>query len=182
MDGSTDWYPDLSVGRFPVDDTTELAHVIDKTVAFDDGELADPNYMFRAVFMASNDNYTVSEGTHNWVINNYMTPNGIESDKLYCHTYNATTQQVTNAFNNGRFYGIYSGHGATTYWADGPVFYQSNVRNLTNSGMYSFILSFACVTGTYNDRRVLHRNVADRGGQRRRRCVGLFGQQLLDRG
>ncbi len=99
--------------------------------------------------MASEDNYTVSEGTHNWVISNYMDPNEIVSDKLYCHTYSATTQQVRNAFNDGRFYGIYSGHGGTYSWADGPSFSQTDVRNLTNLNMYPFVCSFACITGTY---------------------------------
>ncbi len=149
MDGSTDWYPDIALGRFSVRSPAELQAIIDKTLYYENGPLADPNYLARAVFMASSDNYTVSEGTHNWVINNYMIPNDIVSDKLYCHTYNATTQQVRDAFNNGRFYGIYSGHGASTYWADGPVFYQSDVQGLTNLNMYPFVCSFACVTGDY---------------------------------
>nr|HPM84863.1 C25 family cysteine peptidase [Candidatus Anammoximicrobium sp.] len=149
MDGSTDWYPDIAIGRFPVRNASQLQAIVDKTLLWENGPLPDPDYVKRAVFMASNDNYTVSEGTHNWVIQNYMIPNEIVSDKLYCHTYNATTQQVRNAFNNGRFFGIYSGHGAETYWADGPVFYASDVNNLTNVGMYPYVFSFACVTGTY---------------------------------
>jgi hypothetical protein len=78
-----------------------------------------------------------------------MNPNGYTSDKLYCHTYSATTQQVTNAFNNGRFFGVYSGHGATTYWDDGPYFNQGHVNALTNADMYPFVYSFACYTGSY---------------------------------
>ncbi|MFH1747124.1 MAG: C25 family cysteine peptidase, partial [Planctomycetota bacterium] len=149
MDGSTDWYPDIALGRFPARNVTQLQAIIDKTLYYENGPLADPDYVKRAVFMASEDNYTVSEGTHNWVIENYMTPNEIASDKLYCHTYNATTQQVRDSFNDGRFFGIYSGHGATTYWADGPAFYQDDVNNLLNTNMYPYVMSFACVTGSY---------------------------------
>jgi hypothetical protein len=149
MDGSTDWYPDIALGRFPVRSTSHLTAIVDKTLYYENGPLADPDYKMRAVFMASTDNYTVSEGTHNWVISNYMDPNGYTSDKLYTWTYNATTQDVRDAFNDGRFFGIYSGHGAETYWADGPVFYQSDVNGLTNTNMYPFVCSFACVTGTY---------------------------------
>ncbi|MEW6250175.1 MAG: C25 family cysteine peptidase [Planctomycetota bacterium] len=145
-----DWYPDLAIGRFPVRDPNDLAALVAKTLYYENGPLADPGYMKRAVFMASRDNYTVSEGTHNWVIDRYMTPNQITSDKLYCYTYNATTQQVTNSFNGGRFYGIYSGHGDNTYWADGPRFDQANVRALTNQNMYSFVCSFACLTGHFS--------------------------------
>ncbi|MCK4342643.1 MAG: hypothetical protein KAY37_13075 [Phycisphaerae bacterium] len=149
MDGSGDWHPDIAIGRFPVRNTSQLQTIIDKTLLYENGPLPDPEYLNRAVFMASNDNYTVSEGTHNYVIDNYMTPNGIVSDKLYCHTYSATTQQVRDAFNDGRFWGVFSGHGGTTSWADGPPFNQSDVNNLTNYGMYPVVYSFACVTGSY---------------------------------
>ncbi|MBU0718789.1 MAG: hypothetical protein KJ749_11110, partial [Planctomycetes bacterium] len=148
MDGTSDWYPDIALGRFSVRNTTQLTAIVNKTLLYENGPLPDPTYLKRAVFMASNDNYTVSEGTHNWVITNYMIPNGFTSLKLYCHTYGATTQQVTDAFNAGQVYGIYSGHGGELYWADGPVFYQSNVNALTNVGMYPLVYSFACVTGT----------------------------------
>ncbi|HUU83755.1 MAG TPA: C25 family cysteine peptidase [Phycisphaerae bacterium] len=149
MDGTTDWYPDIPLGRFPVRSAAHVQAIVDKTLYYENGGLSDPDYLNRAVFMASQDNYTVSEGTHNWVINNYMTPNDIVCNKLYCHTYNATTQQVRDAFNDGRFFGIYSGHGGTYSWADGPVFSQSDVNNLTNGDMYPFVCSFACITGTY---------------------------------
>ena len=149
MDGTSDWYPDIPLGRFPVRTTGQLQAIVDKTLYYENGPLADPDYVKRAVFMASEDNYTVSEGTHNWVISNYMNPNDIVSDKLYCHTYNATTQQVRNSFNDGRFFGIYSGHGGTTVWADGPYFSQSDVNGLLNTNMYPFVMSFACVTGSY---------------------------------
>ena len=63
----------------------------------------------------------------------------------------ATTQQVSDAFNAGVFYGIYSGHGGNNSWADGPPFSETNVNNLTNTNMYPFVMSFACVTGSYQD-------------------------------
>lgn len=148
MDGTSDWYPDIAVGRFSVRNTTQLTAIVNKTLLYENGPLPDPTYLKRAVFMASNDNYTVTEGTHNWVIQNYMIPNGFTSLKLYCHTYGATTQQVRDAFNAGQVYGIYSGHGGELYWADGPVFYQSDVNGLANLGKYPLIYSFACVTGT----------------------------------
>ena len=99
--------------------------------------------------MASQDNYGISEGTHNYVVANYMDPAGFTCLKLYCHTYSATTQQVRDAFNTGQLYGIFSGHGSVTSWADGPPFTQSHVNGLTNYGMYPFVASFACLTGQY---------------------------------
>jgi hypothetical protein len=149
MDGSADWYPDIPLGRFPAATAAHLTAMVDKTLYYEGGAWADPQYVKRAVFMASEDNYTVSEGTHNYCIANYMVPNDIAADKLYCHTYQATTQQVRDSFNGGRFYGVYSGHGSETYWADGPVFYQSDVNGLTNANMYAYVCSFSCLTGNY---------------------------------
>ncbi len=149
MDGSSDWYPDIAVGRFPVDNLNELNALVAKTLYVENGPLADPDYLKRAVFMASVDNYQISEGTHNYVINTHLEPNEYLCDKLYQVTYGADTQDVRDSFNDGRFYGVYSGHGGTYSWADGPPFSQNDVQNLTNENMYAYICSFACVTGAF---------------------------------
>ena len=145
MDGLTDWQPEFPVGRISVGSAAQLDAVLAKTMAYETSSSGD--WLGHATFMASEDNYTVSEGTHNWVIDAFMTSNGYVSDKLYCHSYTATPAQVSAAFNAGRALGIYSGHGSETYWADGPVFYQSDVEALTNAGKYPFVCSFACYTG-----------------------------------
>jgi hypothetical protein len=141
VDGS-DYIPDVRRGRLSVRSSTQLNNMCDKIVAMAN------NSEKKAVFMASTDNYHISEGTHNHVINNYLNPAGWTSDKLYTVTYNATTQQVKNSFNAGRSIGTFSGHGSSTSWADGPSFSQSNVRSLTNT-VYPFVQSYACSTGDY---------------------------------
>ncbi len=148
MDPGDDWYPEIPVGRFSVANSTQLGDVIEKTIYYETSSAGD--WTNDAVFMASRDNYTVTEGTHNWVISNYMDPLGYDSTKLYQVTYGATTADVRNAFNAGQAMGVYSGHGSTYSWADGPPFSQSNVRGLTNAGKYPLISSFACITGQYH--------------------------------
>ncbi|MGB2823452.1 MAG: C25 family cysteine peptidase, partial [Phycisphaerae bacterium] len=148
MDGGDDWYQEIPVGRFSVANTTQLADVIEKTIYYETSSAGD--WTNDAVFMASVDNYTITEGTHNWVISHYMDPLGYDSTKLYQVTYNATTADVRNAFNAGQALGVYSGHGSTYSWADGPPFSQTDVRNLTNVGKYPLIASFACITGEYD--------------------------------
>ncbi len=148
MDAGDDWQPEFPVGRFSVTTTAQLAAVVNKTIEYETSTAA--AWRSHAVFMASTDNHSISEGTHNYVIDNYLQPRGYLSDKLYSYTYSATPAQVTAAFNDGRVLGIYSGHGAETYWADGPVFYQSDVNNLVNAGKYPFVCSFACLTGRFS--------------------------------
>lgn len=145
----TDYLPDLAIGRFSVTNPSELQNIVAKTLSFEQvGWTGNDDWEKHATFMASEDNYTVSEGTHNYVISTYLQPLGYAYDKLYSHTYNATTQQVRDALNAGRSQATYSGHGADTYWADGPPFYQTDVRNLTNT-VYPFVQSYACITGNF---------------------------------
>jgi hypothetical protein len=149
MLAGSDYFPDVEIGRLSATNPTDLHNAIAKITNFEQvGWTGNDDWEKHATFMASNDNYTVSEGTHNYVISTYLQPLGYTSDKLYVHTYGATTQQVRDAFNGGRSQGTYSGHGAESYWADGPVFYQTDVRNLTNT-VYPFVTSFACLTGNF---------------------------------
>ena len=141
-----DYFADAFIGRYSVANSTQLGNAINKSIFMESyvGSLDKKN-----VFMASNDNYTVSEGTHNYVINTYFDPAGYTNLKLYCHTYSATTQQLINALNDNQIFAIYSGHGSETSWADGPPLNQSQVNALTNT-WYPYVYSFACVTGSYH--------------------------------
>jgi len=142
----TDKFPDAFIGRFSVTTAQELQNALAKSIYMESyiATLAKKN-----VFMASTDNYAITEGTHNYVINTHFQPAGWNNTKLYTVTYNATTQQLIDALNANQRFAIYSGHGGETSWADGPVLSQSQVRSLTNTGMYPFVYSFACVTGSY---------------------------------
>ncbi|MFH1862282.1 MAG: C25 family cysteine peptidase [bacterium] len=144
-----DAFNDVGIGRFSPSNTSNLNNMIRKTLEYEQvGWSGNDDWEKYAVFMASNDNYTVSEGTHNFVINNYLQPDGYRFSKLYCHTYGAYSQQITDNINAGRSLAIYSGHGDVTYWADGPVYYASDVNALVNT-VYPFVASHSCLTGQF---------------------------------
>ena len=147
MDGAGDWQPEFPVGRLSVSSATSLSAVIDKIIVTENAP--SDRWMSRAAFMASEDNHAITETTHNAVIATRLEPLGYQCDKLYTLSRAATPAQVTAAFNEGRALGVYSGHGDTTYWADGPVYYKSDVQALTNQDRYPMIFSFACLTGQY---------------------------------
>jgi len=144
------YFADVIISRFPAATAEQVTTMVDKTMFYEQGVFENESWIKKAVFMASNDNYAISEGTHNYVISTYLLPHNYTYDKLYSHTYSATTSQVSAALNDGRSLAIYSGHGSTTSWADGPPFSQSNVNALTNDGMYPFVCSHACITGTFS--------------------------------
>jgi hypothetical protein len=141
-----DYFADAFIGRFSVSTQDELLNAINKSVYMENyaGVLEKKN-----IFMASTDNWQISEGTHNYVINNNFNPAEYNSTKLYTKTYNATTQELISALNTDQIFAVYSGHGSEYSWADGPPLNQQQVRGLANSS-YPFVFSFACVTGSYN--------------------------------
>ena len=147
VDG-TDYFPDLFYARFPARTADQLANMVYKTLHYELADWDNVADFLTATFMASNDNYSVSEGTHNYVIDTWLTPAGFTSAKRYTHG-GATTQQVLDDINAGLNYLIYSGHGSTDSWADGPAVDQSDVEGLTNT-TYPFVASHACLTGSYD--------------------------------
>ena len=141
-----DYFADAFIGRFSIANATELQNAINKSLYMENfiGSLTKKN-----IYMSSTDNWQITEGTHNYVIDQYFGPAAYTNLKLYTYTYGATTQQLINALNDNQIFAIYSGHGSETSWADGPPLNQSQVNALTNT-WYPFVYSFACVTGSYH--------------------------------
>jgi hypothetical protein len=150
VDGS-DWIPDIHIGRFTGSTEAQIEIMVEKTVDYEQANFPNYEWLKKAAFLASTDNYQISEGTHNYVIDNFLDPNGYTCDKLYTVTYGATTQQVHDAINDGRSLVIFSGHGSPSGWGDGPSFYQSDVEILMNVDMYPFVCSHSCSTNTFDD-------------------------------
>jgi hypothetical protein len=145
LDG-TDPYADIFLGRFPVQNTTQLANMINKTLYMENAINSLPK---KNVFCASTDNWAITEATHEFVIYSFFVPSTYTNLKLYTHTYSATTAQLIAALNDNQNFAIYSGHGSETSWADGPPLNQSQVNALTNT-VFPYVYSFACVTGSYH--------------------------------
>lgn len=150
VDGS-DYIPDIYIGRFPGSQESQIEAMVEKTVYYETGNFPSNEWIKKAAFLASTDNYQISEGTHNYVIDNFLNPNGYTCDKLYTVTYGATTQDVHDSINDGRSLVVFSGHGSPSGWGDGPSFYQSDVQALTNEDMYPFVCSHSCSTNTFDD-------------------------------
>ncbi|MBN1513185.1 MAG: hypothetical protein JXB13_14310 [Phycisphaerae bacterium] len=150
MDGVDDWFPDIAIGRIPVRTVSELQDVVDKILSVESGNSADPSFAGRAGFIAGTDPYADAEALHDQIIDMYMTPSGIESNKLYVLSYGATTQDVTDAFNNGMFLCVYFGHSAGFHaWATPPYVF-SDIESLTNEDIYPFLVSFSCSSAAFH--------------------------------
>ncbi len=149
VDG-TDYFPDIWVGRFSAENADHVDVMVEKVIDYEKTDwINGVVWIKKAVFMASSDNHEISEGTHRYVIQNFLGPRGYYCDSLWYY-HGATTSDITNAINNGRSLAVYSGHGSETGWEDGPPYYQSDIRyDQTNLDMYPLVCSHACLTGNY---------------------------------
>jgi gingipain R len=146
-DGSG-YLPDIFHGRLSVESTTHITTVVDKILKYQKANL--PAGWFKdCAFCAGNDNYTVSEGTHNYCTSTFMDPHGYTTYKLYEQTYGATTQDVADNVNAGRILTTMSGHGSDDGWYDGPQFTVTNVNQLTNGDHLTIATGHCCLANNF---------------------------------
>jgi hypothetical protein len=143
-DPNGDWLPDVAIGRFPARTVADLQTEVDKTIYVETGNFADPTYAQRAAMIAGPESETNAEAVQDYIIDAYLAPAGIQSDKLYYNTYGARTQQLAAAFNGGVFLGTFFGHAAGFQAWGAPSFTFTDIENLTNSNRYPFLLSLTC--------------------------------------
>ncbi len=150
--------PDIGVGRLTVKSEADLSVVVNKMIRYQKGEFADESWLNGIAFIATDDRYTVAEGSHNYAVDNYTANRGymgvfpearqVGGDKLYAITYEVSDSTVVQTMNLGRTIINYSGHGSKTSWA-GPNISQANVRSLDHGSATPFVISNACITGQF---------------------------------
>ncbi|MEO0233692.1 MAG: C25 family cysteine peptidase [candidate division WOR-3 bacterium] len=140
-----DYFPDIVVSRLPFSDTTSLKNYLNnyKNFLLNDDLYRTPS----SYFIATDDGgyHQLVESTHIYSMNILRNVNFL-TDSFFA--YYQTGTRIDTAINRGKDIVVYSGHGATYYWA-GPSFYDSDIENLQNS-IFPDIFSFACLTGNFS--------------------------------
>jgi len=152
MDGSG-YIPELFIGRISPENSHQLGHFIRRIIDYEHFAFDEVHRDFadKAAFLASDDAsfWEIAEGTHRYAIQTYMGPRGFECDSIWAHSDPFAHTRTITAVNDGRVLVDYSGHGGYYLW-DAPDMEQSDVEALTNTGEYPFVLSHACITGTFH--------------------------------
>ena len=146
MDG--DMFGDIYRARFPVRNTTEATTMVSKLLYYENPTSPDLEWMRHECFIASSDASLTAEFTHRYVIQNYLTPNGVLVDSIW-QRLGGSTSDITNSVNSGMSVVCYSGHGYSGGWGCVP-FNQTNVQNLSNADEYPLVLSHACSTNPFD--------------------------------
>jgi hypothetical protein len=146
MDG--DSFADIFRGRLPAKSLTEANDMVNKILYYENPASSDLDWMRKACFIAASDLDGLAEKTHDYVMLNYCYPNGMICDTIWERLGGSTTM-ITNSVNNGLTILCYSGHGSEYFWSS-VAYNQTNIRNLINPDKYPFVLSHACLTGSFN--------------------------------
>ena len=140
--------PDAFIGRFSVTTVGQAVLMADRVIDYEQNVNGATLWVRNTCWIASNDQSSVSEGTHNYCITNYLDPLNYTYDKIYPASGGTASQAVTS-INGGVSMLTFSGHGSSTSWAD-MSFGQGSFNTLTNGTMLPGVLSHACNTGDYS--------------------------------
>jgi PKD repeat protein len=154
-----DHYPDIFVGRFSAENTTQVATQVQRTITYEQNPDVSIDWFSKGVGIAS-DQGPGDDGEYD-----YQHIRNIRTD-LLGFTYTAVSElydgsqggedlpgspnstSVSNEVNAGRSIINYTGHGSQTSWGT-TGFSNSGVNGLTNNNMWPFIWSVACVNGDF---------------------------------
>lgn len=170
-----DWDYDIAVGRFPVDDTTELSNIVRKTISYMSTDASDP-YLQNITLAGQGGGFG---GITTWMANYSKTLNGTTysswKDGATTHGFTSENCRIkildanpnreegepfydTNSrgdFNNGVHIFYESSHGSTSGWAasggEGESFTITDVQALTNTKFCFVMSAMPCNTATFDE-------------------------------
>lgn len=184
--------PSIYVGRFSINNLTELDAQIDKTIWYEKTQFtsgADLTYLSRVMGVAGVDggnaaiyaNPQIRYGMSYYFNDSYKLPldgsnvNITGIPYYYPATASSTVDpEIVNHVSTGVAFYNYTAHGYNGGFAD-PSFSVSDVDNLTNLGKYPLVVGNCCLTGSFGDTECFAEawlNAPDKGG------IGFVGASM----
>lgn len=147
-----DEVPDLSIGRLPADNLSEITTMVDKIILYENNLLSPSPWMTNIDFVADNTDaggnfcneaQQLGASLPSEFNDSYLClPTGSASDMAALRT------QIFNAINNGMLLLNYRGHGSIASWASG-LMTTSDTSLWTNYGHPMVIISADCLDGYF---------------------------------
>ncbi len=153
IEDSIDLYPDLFIGRAPVNTIQEAQRFVNKLLTYEKNPAID--YLDNALFAAEilwSDPYT-DQGIHKNKIGDESFPDFFEIAKLYQSLGNETKQSVMQAIRQGQNLINHDGHGWIDLISVGGWphrIYCADFDTITNAPKYGILYSIGCWTGAFD--------------------------------
>lgn len=150
LQDNIDLYPDVFVGRAPVNNVSEATIFVNKTIQYEQNPPS--GYLTNALFFAEilwTLPYT-DAGISKDIIGNLF-PLNFNIEKLYESQGNENASYVINAINNGKALLNHDGHGSISLMGVGPNYlYSRDVDTLTNGNAQGILYSIGCWVGAFD--------------------------------
>ena len=151
-----DYVPEVSVGRFPAKNKTELEIMVNKNMHILNSE----NQIWEntTLMIAGYENEFRTQ-TEELIPN--IVKKGFFPKRLYVDAFSengpfyGTTSDLINYFQNGISYINFLGHGGGAVWGDRSLFTFEDFDNLNNYNRLPFVTSMTCFTGDVNNPNTL---------------------------
>ncbi|NQS97716.1 MAG: T9SS type A sorting domain-containing protein [candidate division Zixibacteria bacterium] len=146
----SDAYTEVFVGRFSAETRAQAQTQVDRTLDYEIFPQEGAVWYHKGLGIASNQ----GPGHHGEYDDEHIT---LIANKLIRYTYTqvdsvydnwGTQNMIYNSLNEGRGIINYCGHGSTTSWGT-TGFNNGDVDDLVNSNMLPFIITVACVNGSF---------------------------------
>ncbi|MDD5529038.1 MAG: C25 family cysteine peptidase [bacterium] len=149
---NVDLYPDVFVGRAPVNNSNDVISVVNKTIQYE--ESPSNSYLNNALFFAEllwTSPYTDAGIAKDMI--GELFPQNFNIEKLYESKGNETSTSVINAINSGKALLNHAGHGNISLMATGPgvdALYTADVDSLKNNNAQGILYSIGCWVGAFD--------------------------------
>ena len=156
-----DHYPDLFIGRFSAQNTSQLETQVERSIEYEKYPQAGADWYNKGAGVASSqgpgdDGEMDYEHIRN-IRTKLMNYGYIEVDEFYDGSQggedasgNPTPGMVATALDDGRSVVNYCGHGSPTSWISSG-FSNSDINTLVNDNMLPFVICVACNNGQFDD-------------------------------
>ena len=148
---SVDLYPDVFVGRAPVDTEGEVSTFVNKIIIYEKNPPVD--YLNKALFLGEIlwwNPYT-DAGVGKNMIDSLYVPDWINITKLYQSLGNENPETVRDSINNGQNLINHDGHAWYTVMGMGDGYFgYSDMDNLTNGDSLSILYSIGCWANAFD--------------------------------
>ena len=151
-----DYIPEVSVGRFPAKNKTELEVMVNKNMDIINSE--NQIWENKILMIAGYENEFRIQ-TEELIPN--IAKKGFFPKRLYVDAFSengpfyGTTSDLINYFQNGISYINFLGHGGGGVWSDRSLFTLEDFDNLNNYRRLPFVTSMTCFTGDVNNPNTL---------------------------
>jgi len=152
-----DYRPDISIGRMPGSNAAEITIQVNKTIQYEKNPNMDAEWYSSFIGIGSNDNGPADDGEKDWlhiqrIYDQRLVPvfDYNVHRRLYENESGCTAANLSNYINTGASTIAYCGHGQANNWVT-TGFSNSHINNLTNGQKMPFIVSVACVNGSFHN-------------------------------